>query len=275
MGRYAEVIGDPIAHSKSPLIHNFWLRKLGIEGEYRATRVHFNDLPDLLESRRRDPSWCGCNITIPHKRQVVDLLDGFTAGAVAAGAVNCVYRRAEGLWGTNTDIDGIEAVFDSRIWRANQVTLIGGGGAARAALEVLRRRDTMEVFMLVRNPESARSLHASFARSGSVHALHDPRVSFTSSDYVINATPLGMAGMPPMPDEVLDGLARVARHASVFDMVYSPPETELLSRAKSLSLDTVGGLDMLMEQARGAFRLFFGQPAPREYDPELRRLLTS
>jgi shikimate dehydrogenase len=270
---YAEVIGDPIAHSKSPLIHNLWLAKLGIEAEYRAKRVHHNDLGKYISDRRGDTDWRGCNVALPHKIHVIDHLDAFTSEAVAVGAVNCVYRDGGQLVGANTDVDGIERVFDLRVWRANQVTLIGGGGAARAALEVLRRRGTLEVFMIVRDPNSLRSVHAAFARSGCVHGFDDLRVPFERSEYVINASPLGMADAEEMPASILDALERLADHAIVFDMVYDPSETELLKRARQLSLDTISGLEMLIGQARSAFGHFYGQLPSTEFDSELRNLL--
>lgn len=271
---YAEVIGDPIAHSKSPLIHKFWLEKLGIEGDYRATRVHHNDLGDYVAARREDPDWRGCNVSLPHKIKVIPHLGGFTPGAVAIGAVNCVYLDGGRLVGTNTDADGINEVFDSRVWRANQVTLIGGGGAARAALEVLRQRDTLEVMMIVRSPEEVRPVHAAFARSGGVHSFDNIGAALAGSEYVINASPLGMAGMEEMPQSVLSGLAKAMNYAIVFDLVYDPLETALLRKARELSLDTATGLEMLIGQARSAFGLFYGESPGREFDAELRSVLT-
>jgi shikimate dehydrogenase len=271
---YAEVIGDPIAHSKSPLIHKFWLEKLGLEGDYRARRVHHNDLGSYIAARRADPDWRGCNVALPHKIKVIAHLHAYTPEAVAIGAVNCVYPEAGRLVGANTDADGIVEVFDSRPWRANQVTLIGGGGAARAALEVLRQRDTLEVMMIVRSPEDVRPVHAAFARSGGVHSFDRIGDALAGSQYVINASPLGMAGMEEMPETVLRGLAAVTNGAIVFDMVYNPPETTLLRKARELSLDTATGLEMLVGQARSAFRRFYGRTPPRRFDAELRRLLS-
>jgi shikimate dehydrogenase len=270
---YAEVIGDPIAHSKSPLIHKFWLEKLGIEGDYRARRVHHNDLGDYFSEKRRDLAWHGCSITSPHKTAAIDYLDDFASEAVAVGAINCVYRSGNRLVGTNTDVDGIDEVLDLYPWSNRMVTLLGAGGAARAVLEALRRRSTLEIFMIVRSPDDARSLHRAFARSGAVHSFDKPHISFSTSEYVINATPLGMTDQPPMPDAVLDELSRVSHDATVFDMVYTPVETELLKRAGALSLNTISGLHMLVGQARRAFQYFFGAAPPLEHDAELLELL--
>lgn len=267
---YAEVIGDPIAHSKSPVIHKFWLEKLGLEGDYRASRLHYNDLEKYFSEKRRDQDWRGCNITSPHKTRAIDHLDDFTPEAVAVGAINCVYRNGERLVGTNTDVDGIDKVLDLHRWENRMVTLIGGGGAARAVLEVLRRRDTLETYMVVRNADDdARALRRAFARSGSVNTFDDLGISFSTTEYVINATPLGMTGMAQMPAAVLADLQKATRGATIFDMVYTPLETELLKRARELSLNTVSGLHMLVEQARGAFQHFFGTEPPAEFDADL------
>jgi len=271
---YAEVIGDPIAHSKSPLIHKFWLEALRLEGDYRAFRVHHNDLGAYFTARRGDPDWRGCNVSLPHKIHAIRHLDDFTAEAVAVGAVNCVYRKGDRLVGANTDVDGVDAVLDARPWRANMVTIIGGGGAARAVLEVLRRRDVLEVFMIVRDPGSVRPVHAAFVRSGAVHDFRDTDVAFAACEYLINASPLGMAGAPAMPASILGALGKVARYATVFDMVYTPPETQLLTRARALSLATSTGIDMLVGQARSAFRRFFGREPPEGLDAELIGRLT-
>jgi shikimate dehydrogenase len=270
---YAEVIGDPVAQSKSPVIHKFWLEKLEIEGDYRATRVHFNDLADYFATRKSDPDWRGCNITQPHKMAVLELLDSLDSEAVAVGAVNCVYRDNHRLIGTNTDVCGVEAVFDAKLWRANRTTVIGAGGAARAVLEVLRRRNTLEVFMIARDPDSVRPVHAAFARSGSVRSFEDLGVAFGQTEYVINASPLGMEGKPEMPSAILDALSLAADYAVVFDMVYSPPKTGLLVRAEKLGLETANGLEMLVGQARSAFSRFFGeQPLDRDDDILLEKL---
>ena len=138
---YAEVIGDPVAHSKSPMIHNFWLAKLGIAAEYRKTHVRPEDLAEHLARRRGDAGWRGCSITMPHKQAVMPLLDTVSRSASRIGAVNCVYVQAGRLIGENTDVDG---VVEPLLLEANRiggyadhvatyVQIIGAGGAARAA----------------------------------------------------------------------------------------------------------------------------------------------
>ena len=134
---YAEVIGDPIAHSKSPIIHQFWLRKLGFEGDYRSTRVTAQGLGDYLETRRSDPDWLGCNVTMPHKVAIAPRLDGLFEGAKATGAVNLVKNVDGKLAGSNTDLRGFAEPFREEIDERGTAALIGAGGAARAAFIAL------------------------------------------------------------------------------------------------------------------------------------------
>ena len=128
---YAEVIGDPIAHSKSPLIHKFWLGKLGMDGDYRAVHVRSGELGSYLASRRSDPDWRGCNVTLPHKLEIAPLLD--ESRLFATEAVNCVIPNNGRLIGFNTDTAGVGAGVEDWLDRAHPVCIIGSGGAASAA----------------------------------------------------------------------------------------------------------------------------------------------
>ena len=242
---YAGVIGNPIAHSKSPAIHRFWLKKLGLDGDYKATLV--TELDAYFESRRGDPDWRGCNVTAPHKEAVIPLLDE----ASPIGAVNCIVREGGRLLGLNTDVEGIvEAVAGAA--RA-KVVLIGAGGAAKAARAALA--DAGEIVSITRQNIEKTEL-------------------ISGATLIINATPLGMAHAGPMPAKLLAALSSAAPGATVLDMVYEPLETPLLQAARAAGLRTVDGLAMLIGQARRAFRLFFGAEPPAEHDAELRLLLS-
>ncbi len=242
---YAEVIGDPIAHSKSPAIHNFWLQKLGLQADYRATLV--TDLDAYFASRRDDPDWRGCNVTAPHKLAAIPFLDE----ASPIGAVNCILREHDRLIGLNTDVDGIvEALAGAN--RA-KVVLIGNGGAAKAACEALA--DAGEFVNITRQNIDDAGLIA-------------------GATLIVNATPLGMAHAAPMPEALLAALPSAAPDATVLDMVYQPLDTPLLQGARAAGLRTVDGLAMLIGQARRAFRLFFGAEPPAEHDAELKALLS-
>jgi shikimate dehydrogenase len=272
--RYAEVIGDPIAHSKSPIIHGFWLEKNGIPGSYRKTHVRAADLADHMHRRRRDPDWRGCNVTIPHKLAVMSLADEVDEAAERVGAANCLYFNRGRLVATNTDVIGVgEALARTLVGRA--VCLIGAGGAARAALVAAYALGASDIRLALREPAKGERLLAELGMRGDVFSLDDASQAFHGAAVVINASPLGMVASPAMPPALLDGLALLDPGATVFDMVYAPLETELLARARSLGLIAVDGLTMLIGQAGEAFHHFFGVAAPREHDAELRARLAA
>lgn len=265
---YAEVIGDPIAQSKSPLIHRFWLSRLGLDGDYRATRVPSEKLADYIEQRRADPHWRGCNVTMPHKLAVMDLVEDPGGVRDSIGAMNSLVREPGGrLFGTNTDAAGFAAPLADYDLVGRPVAVIGSGGAARAVLFALAQLDAGPVTMMVRNAMAGMGLLAQFGLKGSVQPVESrlPPVAL-----LVNSSPLGMTGHPPLDID----LSPLSDDAIVYDIVYSPIETELLLAAEEQSLHTIDGLEMLVGQAAVAFELFFGKAAPREHDGELRQLLT-
>ncbi len=265
---YAEVIGDPIAQSKSPLIHNFWLEKLGIDAEYRACHVKPDELADYFTRRRGDAEWQGCNVTVPHKVTCLPLLDGVHRAARKIGAANTIIRNTKGeLHGSNTDVDGIWRTLDLMDKRRGQrVIIIGAGGAARAMCAAIVPLEPVSVTIVNRSADKARELLDYFRLPGQVADFG----VLPPADLVVNASPLGMVGQPPLGVS----LARQARSAFVFDMIYTPLETELLQDARERGLRASNGLTMLIEQAAVAFGKFFRRTAPRKHNPELRALLT-
>ena len=267
---YAEVIGDPISHSKSPLIHNFWLGKLGIDAEYRACHVKPETLADYFAQRRGDAAWQGCNVTIPHKLAAMASVDTLSDDAQSIGALNTVTPHGAGdsgsLAGYNTDCAGFLEPLGER--QFDVVTLIGAGGAARAVLAGLASRGARWVSLQNRNQAKAEALLADFGLIGCVVGLGDP---VRPAELLVNTSSLGMSGQPELPaveNGVVDG-------GLVYDIVYAPLETRLLKAARARGLATIDGLAMLIGQAAVAFELFFGQSAPREHDAELRALLTA
>ncbi len=269
---YAEVIGDPIAHSKSPLIHNFWLEKLGLEGEYRATCVASDELASYLDRRRGDPDWRGCSVTIPHKQAIMPLLDELNVSW--AKAVNCVSRQDGRLIGQNTDMTGIGSALPDFIDTADPVCIIGAGGAAHAAVAELNMRAVYQFNVIARNSAKAASLAAPYGEHGRVFGFDAAGEAIAGCAGLINASPLGMIGFDSMPQRVLDSLSELSSGAFVLEMVYSPVRTALLERAESLGLFAGDGLTILEGQAEEAFFLFFGATPPREHRDELRELLT-
>jgi shikimate dehydrogenase len=266
---YAEVIGDPIAHSKSPTIHRFWLEALGIAGDYRATRVEPAELADFVAKRRDDPDWRGCNVTIPHKLAVTELVADPGGVRDTIGAMNTIVRQPDGtVFGTNTDAAGFFAPIAGLDLAGAPVTVVGAGGAAMAVLFALARAGVGHVTVLNRSPLKAAGLLARFGLKGDVQPLTG---TAPPSALVVNASALGMTGQPPLE---LD-LSEQGEDCVVYDLVYAPLETALLAQARALELETVDGLEMLTGQAAVAFELFFGAEPPRERDDELRALLTA
>lgn len=273
--RYAEVIGDPIAQSKSPLIHKHWLGLCKVEGDYRRTFVERGRLEEFLAERRLDPLWRGCNVTIPHKEQAAALVDELDQRARAIGAVNCIVASPAGLTGANTDADGIAAALDSTALDGASAAIIGGGGGARAAIAYLAGRNVADILILVRDPAKAQSLRtiAPGVRMEIDH-LERAAAKLDRTSAVINATQLGMRGCPEMPAALLDAITRQAGGATLLDMVYAPIETRFLATGRAAGAPVVDGLTMLIGQAAKAFEMFFGEPAPAP-DEALRVLLTT
>ena len=266
---YAEVIGDPIAQSKSPIIHKFWLDKLGIGGDYRAFHVKPEELSDYVQLRREDPDWRGCNITMPHKLAVMDYVDDPGLVRDSIGAMNSIARNESGkLFGTNTDAAGFFAPITDMPLAGESAIVIGAGGAARAVLFALSRSAIGSVTIMNRNVLKASALLAHFGLSGKAVELG---TQLHPAALVVNASSLGMAGQESL-DINLDGLDN---DTLVYDLVYSPLKTSLLKKAESRQLETVDGLAMLIGQAAVAFELFFHCAAPMEHDEELRELLIS
>jgi len=280
---YAEVIGDPIAQSKSPKIHGFWLAKLGIDADYRACHVTPDQLPAYLAARRADPLWRGCNVTMPHKQAIIPLLDRIDPAAGEIGAVNTVLNEAGGgLSGTNTDASGFLEPLKRDLEQSHyfrMARIIGTGGAARAIITALANQG----FTLVvagRDPGKARALLDELAPKGEHHAA--PLAHFAEPtgfafddregclDLIVNATSLGMEGQPPLPFD----WSHAPPRSIAYDIVTVPLDTPLLQTARAAGHRTIDGLSMLIGQAAVAFERFFGVPPPREHDAELRTILT-
>ena len=284
MRAYAEVIGDPIAQSKSPAIHRFWLDQLGIAADYRACHVRADGLADYLTARRGDPGWRGCNVTMPHKLAMLGLLDAADPLARRIGAVNTVVRGADGLLtGFNTDAAGFleplaPYLKDPHLVRMARI--MGAGGAARAIVAALADHN-FTLVLAARNPAAARRLLDELAPRGEHHT--PPLSHFAGAtdfafddrsqllDLVINASPLGMAGQPPLAFD----LSHAPPGSIFYDIVSHPLDTPLLQAARASGFTTIDGLAMLIGQAAAAFERFYGQPAPRQHDAQLRALLTA
>lgn len=279
---WAEVIGDPIAQSKSPVIHRFWLDALGMDGDYRRCHVTTDGLGDYLAERRHDGSWRGCNVTMPHKQAILPLLDRLEPLAARIGAVNTVVREADGtLTGCNTDAPGFleplqPLLAEAHLFRMARV--LGAGGAARAIVAALAQQN-MTIVLAARDPGKARALLDELAPGGEHHVIALDHFADATDfafddregclDLVVNASPLGMAGQPALAFDMSH-----APPGSVFyDIVTSPVDTAFLQAARQAGFRTIDGLAMLIGQADHAFARFFGARPPRDQDARLRELL--
>lgn len=266
--RHAAVIGWPIAHSRSPIIHRHWLAHHGVAGTYDRIAVAPDELPAFL-ARLRSGALVGCNVTIPHKEAAAAACDRLTPTAALLGAANTLWTESGELWGDSTDGAGFSGSLDQEAagWdeRRGRAVVIGAGGAARAVVAALADRGFAEI--LVANRTLGRAEALVDRLGGNVLSLDALPGALAGADLLVNTTSAGMEGQPALD---LD-LAALPPHAVVDDIVYVPKVTPLLAAAAARGLRTVGGLGMLLHQAAPGFARWFGvEPA---VTPRLRALV--
>lgn len=271
-GRKACVIGWPISHSRSPIIHNHWLKRYGIEGSYERVPVRPENLAGLLGDLPGH-GYVGCNVTVPHKEEAFRLVQAEGAAALRTGTVNTVYLRDGRPVGRSTDGEGFLANLRAVTpdWRpeGTTVAILGAGGAARAVAQALAETGVGRILVFNRTETRAAALAADLGPSLTARAWGDLPGCLPEVDLLVNTTSLGMAGQPPL-QLPLDGLRR---DAVVTDIVYVPLETPLLAAARARGCRTVDGLGMLLHQAVPGFELWFG--VRPEVTPELRALIVA
>jgi shikimate dehydrogenase len=250
------VMGHPVAHSRSPMLHGYWLRTLGIDGSYEFADVGPEDFQTFFRGLKAN-GFVGGNITRPHKEQAFALVDHREPAADAIGAVNTVWYEGDALVGGNTDWLGIVLSLDAIHpgWDASpgKVVVLGAGGSARASVYAFLQRK-FSVAIVNRTFERAQKLASEFGSHASAHALDALPRLLADADVLINNTSLGQAGNPP---HFVD-LKALKRLAIVYDVVYVPLETELLKKAKAAGHRVVDGLSMLLYQAVPGFTHWFG-----------------
>ena len=266
--RAACLIGWPAAHSRSPLIHHYWLRTLGIEGGYNIEAVPPEGFAEFVLHLSAH-GFVGANVTIPHKERAL-ALSAPDARARAVGAANTLWYDGGELRSTNTDIEGFIHNLDAAApgWDAAEEALVlGAGGSSRAVVFGLIERGIKRVHLANRTIDRARALADQFGAS--VHPVAWDAIGdlLVEAGLLVNTTSLGMHGQPPL---VIDP-GRLPSQAVVADLVYVPLETALLAAARARGLRTADGLGMLLHQAVRGFELWFGQRP--QVTPELRALV--
>jgi shikimate dehydrogenase len=266
--RAACLIGWPAAHSRSPLIHHYWLRTLGIEGGYNIEAVPPEGFAEFV-MHLSTHGFVGANVTIPHKERAL-ALSMPDARARAVGAANTLWYDGGELRSTNTDIEGFINNLDACApgWdAATDALVLGAGGSSRAVVFGLVERGIKHVYLANRTIERAEALAVQFGADVHPVAWDAIKDLLPRTGLLVNTTSLGMHGQPAL--EVDAGL--LPSHAVVADLVYAPLETPLLAAARAHGLKTADGLGMLLHQAVRGFELWFGQRP--EVTPELRALV--
>lgn len=267
--RAACVIGWPVEHSRSPLIHNYWLQQHGIAGEYRREAVRPEAFADFV-AKLSERGYVGANITLPHKEAALRLSEP-DERAKAVGAANTLWREGNRLLSTNTDVEGFLANLDASAPQWDQglreVLVLGAGGAARAIVHGLLGRGVKNVHVANRGFARAQALRERFGAS--VHPIRWEEIGghLSAAGLLVNATSLGMKGHPPLDIRIENLPAK----AVVADIVYAPLVTPLLAAARKRALRTADGLGMLLHQAVRGFALWFG--VTPQVTGELRALL--
>lgn len=271
--RTAGIMGWPVSHSRSPLLHGHWLAKYELPGAYIPLPVAPDALPQALQGLVA-LGFAGCNVTIPHKVAVIPHLHYVDPMARKMGAVNTIVVGADGqLSGYNNDgygyIQGLLDAFPD--WRADAgpVVVIGAGGAARAVVVSLAERGAREIRLINRSLDKAQALAQEVGAPVTAYPWERRHDALEGAALLVNATNQGMKGQPAL-DVSLDPLPR---HCLVSDVIYTPQETPLLAAARARGHATVNGMGMLLNQARPAFEAWFG--VRPEITPELRALMSA
>jgi shikimate dehydrogenase len=268
--RRAGVCGWPVAHSRSPLIHGYWLARYHLEGAYERFAVPPLGFSEFAASIGVD-GLIGANVTVPHKEAAFAACDRLTDSARATGAVNTLWREGGALWGDNTDVAGFLATLDAEApgWRdrVDSAIVLGAGGVARAIVHGLASRGVARIAIVNRTRARAVALAERFGPVARAATWDELPQLLDKAGLLANATILGMAGQPPLDVN----LAPLKAESVVADVVYVPLTTPLVEAAWRRGCIAVGGLGMLLRQAAPGFARWFGKTP--EVTTELRGLV--
>jgi shikimate dehydrogenase len=263
---FAAIVGWPVELSRSPALHGFWLRQQGIDGHYGRLPVEpkREALEALVVFLKNTPNARGCNLTLPHKIDIMPLLDHIHLDAARIGAVNTVVKQADGtLEGRNSDGFGFLAHLKASApgWKADAgpVVVLGAGGAARAVVCTLMDAGVPELRLINRTQDNAVNLGVAFTpkdgRRIAIERWDERSDALGGATVLVNTAAVGMTGKAPLEID----LAKLPKTAVVDDIVYIPLETELLARARARGNTCVDGLGMLLHQGRMGFKAWFGK----------------
>ncbi len=251
------VIGWPIAHSRSPLIHNHWLKAYGIEGLYEKQEVKSEDLSSFLKNLSAR-GYVGCNVTIPHKEAAIPFVDAVDDIVRKTGSLNTIYTEQGKIKATSTDGEGFYQNLINTVPNLNvsgkTVVILGAGGSARAVIERLLRTDLRQIVIVNRTAARAQELCTVFGPRVILGPTTLQPDTLKTTDLLINTTSQGMKGQANLDID----LSSLPKSAVVVDLIYVPLKTKLLQQAEDLGLQTVGGLGMLLHQAVVGFEKWFG-----------------
>jgi len=267
--RAACVIGWPARHSRSPLIHNYWIKQHGLDAEYRRETVPPEEFARFLQQLPKH-GYVGANVTLPHKEEAL-VRSQPDERATSVGAANTLWFEGDTLRSTNTDVEGFLANLDVETpgWdqALDTALVLGAGGAARAVASGLLARGVPRIYVANRSFERTKALQERFGAAVKPVAWDEANGQLAGCGLLVNTTSLGMSGQPPLE---LD-FTHLSANAVVADIVYAPLETDLLRAAKARGMRTADGLGMLLHQAVRGFSLWFGvTPA---VTPELRAFI--
>jgi shikimate dehydrogenase len=270
--RKAAVIGWPIAHSRSPLIHGYWLKRYGIDGDYTRIPVKPEDVQSFFARLAAD-GYAGCNVTLPHKEAAFRAVTIADAATARLGSVNTIYLRDGKLMGTSTDGEGFIASVTAAIpgWSiaGGKAVLLGAGGSARAIAGALLDKGVREVVIINRTLARAAAIRDDFSSHIKPVVWENGVDALSGAALLVNTTSLGLKGEEPLRFD----LARLPREAVVSDIVYTPLETDFLKAARIHGHRVVPGLGMLLHQAVRGFELWFGKRP--DVTPELYKLVAT
>lgn len=251
------VVGWPVEHSRSPLIHNYWLKSLGIDGAYTKEEVHPKDLQQFLKSLQ-NRGYLGCNITIPHKEAALTLVDFKDKAATQIGAINTVWIEDNKLCATNTDATGFITYLDKQAsrWRNQDapIVILGAGGAAKAIVYAFLENGIDRIHIYNRTLSRGEELAAHFGSKVRIFPWSEREKGSSFCSVLVNTTSIGMKGQ----GDIGINFKNFSSNVIVCDIVYVPLETNFIKDAKQHGLCTVDGLGMLLHQAVPGFEKWFG-----------------